>query len=463
MSRTRNIPRAVATACFALLAVAACGTTEPVSDTDEGGDGGSSGGDGEEVTINWWGFAPDVAVGQGYIDAFEAANPGINVVYKNFENNDYPTALRPALQSDQGPDVFEISAGGNVAGIQLWQDYAYDLTEAAEEVLGPDWRDAYAPGYIDQLTWPDTGVLTALPLGGVGAQMFWYNKTLLDDLGLEPPVDYDDWVAQCETIRDAGYKCLAMGAGGDMTFGTELLRTTTSSVDTEFWIKALKGETSWEDPAFYEGIEILRSMIKDGIIADDAMGVQQYPEANNTFMAGKAAYVQMGTWYTQYGGKEAQTLAAQAAGVGSPEPFVMMPMMTPNLGGQAPGMVAEVEFGFAVNPKSNNLEAAKTFAAWFSATEEGQAVIMRYLDIGLPALVGLGPDWDEVDLVDPEVQIPAYKDMYAAAGETSESRQLHLSSETANALVIAVQQALATDTSPEEIASGVQAAAVPRP
>ena len=440
-----------------VLALAACG----------GGAGGKSTGGSSSAaasgTVNWWGFAPDVVVAKGYIAAFEAANPGINVVYKNFANTDYPPALLPALRSDQGPDVFEISAGGNTAGIQLWQSYAYNLTDAVKKTLGPDWKNKFAPGYIDQLTWPDTGSLTAVPLGGVGAQMFWYNKTLLDKLGLKPPVDYNDWVSQCKTIKDAGDTCLAMGAGGDTTFGTELLRTTTSSVDTGFWIKALKGETSWKDPAFYKGIEILRNMIKDGIIEKDAIGVQQYPDANNTFMAGKAAYVQMGTWYTQYGGKASQTAAAQAAGVGSPKPFVMMPMMSPNLGGQTPGMVAEVEWGFAVNAKSKNLDAATTFAKWFGTTKEGQAVIMKYLDIGLPALVGLGPDWAKVDLVDPEVQIPAYKEMYAAAGKTSETRQLHLSTETSNALVIAVQEALATGKSPEEIASGVQAAAVPRP
>ncbi|MDR2374283.1 MAG: extracellular solute-binding protein [Bifidobacteriaceae bacterium] len=453
-SNTRGIIATAAVAGLLALGLVGCG--------DKGA--GGSGGDVEgKTTINWWGFAPDVTVGEAYVAAFEAANPDIHVVYKNFENTDYAPALRPALQSDQGPDIYEISAGGNVAGIQLWTDYFHDLTPAAEAALGADWKDKFAPGYIDQLTWPETGVLSALPLGGVGAQMFWYNKTMLDDLGLEPPEDYAEWVEQCKTISDAGHTCMAMGAGGDMTFGTELLRTTTSSVDTGYWVRALKGEASWEDPVFYEGIDILRSMIEDGIIQSDAIGVQQYPEANNTFMAGQAAYVQMGTWYTQYGGREAQIVAAKAAGISDPDPFVMMPMMTPNLGGEKPGMVAEVEWGFAVNPKSKNIEAAEKFATWFTTTQEGQEVILKHLDIGLPALAGMGPNWDEIDLVDPDVQVPAYKDMYAAAAETSETRQLHLSQETANALVVAVQEALATKNTPEEIAAKVQAAAVPRP
>ncbi|MDR1634779.1 MAG: extracellular solute-binding protein [Bifidobacteriaceae bacterium] len=454
MTRTRRFLIGAA-ASVALIAggLTACGDT-----------GGSKSEDVEgKTTINWWGFAPDTTVGQSYIEAFEKANPDIHVVYKNFENTDYAPALRPALQSDEGPDIFEISAGGNVAGIQLWTDYITDLTSTAEEALGADWRDKFAPGYIDQLTVQETGELAALPLGGVGAQMFWYNKTLLDSLGLEPPEDYDEWKDQCKTINDAGFTCMAMGAGGDMTFGTELLRTVTSSVDTEYWVKALKGEASWEDPIFYEGVEILRNMIKDGIIAEDAIGVQQYPEANNVFMSGQAAYVQMGTWYTQYGGREAQIVAAKAAGVADPDPFVMMPMLTPNLGGTKPGMVAEVEWGFAVNPKSKHMDAAKKFASWFTTTTEGQEVILHYLDIGLPALAGLAPDWDTIDLVDPSIQVDAYKEMYAAAGETAETRQLHLSQETSNALVVAVQEALATNNSPEDIAKKVQAAAVPRP
>ena len=41
-------------------------------------------------------------------------------------------------------------------------------------------------------------------------------------------------------------------------------------------------------------------MFTDGIMEPGALGVQQYPDANNDFMAGKDAMVMMGTWYMQY-------------------------------------------------------------------------------------------------------------------------------------------------------------------
>ena len=31
---------------------------------------------------------------------------------------------------------------------------------------------------------------------------------------------------------------------------------------------------------------------------DGALGIQQYPEANNLFLSGQAAMIMMGSWYT---------------------------------------------------------------------------------------------------------------------------------------------------------------------
>ena len=41
-------------------------------------------------------------------------------------------------------------------------------------------------------------------------------------------------------------------------------------------------------------------MFTDGIMEPGALGLQQYPDANNDFMSGKDAMVMMGTWYMQY-------------------------------------------------------------------------------------------------------------------------------------------------------------------
>src|SRR5450756_2734725 len=111
---------------------------------------------------------------------------------------------------------------------------------------------------------------------------------------------YGDLKAACDKFQAAGVQCFTMGTNSTDTFSTELLRSIMSSIDPTYYMKALHGQVSWDDPVFTQAIDMLRKMQTDGIISQDATSIKQYPEANNHFMAGKAAIVQMGTWYAQY-------------------------------------------------------------------------------------------------------------------------------------------------------------------
>ena len=108
----------------------------------------------------------------------------------------------------------------------------------------------------------------------------------------------------CEKITAIGKTCFTMGAGGEDTFPSEMFHSIANSVDPEFFIKAATGEANWDDPQGVEIIEILQKMRDDGIIASNALDAPQYPLANEEFMKGEAAMVQMGFWYTQYSGAE---------------------------------------------------------------------------------------------------------------------------------------------------------------
>ncbi|HWG13886.1 MAG TPA: hypothetical protein VG268_11505 [Streptosporangiaceae bacterium] len=50
-----------------------------------------------------------------------------------------------------------------------------------------------------------------------------------------------------------------------------------------------------------------------------ALGLQQYPDANNAFMSGKDAMIMMGTWYMQYSTGAGMSAAISAAGVKNPK------------------------------------------------------------------------------------------------------------------------------------------------
>jgi raffinose/stachyose/melibiose transport system substrate-binding protein len=446
-------------AASTMVMAAACGgDSADQASTDPSAGAKASG------TVTWWGWTPDTPVAQRYIAEFNKVYPNITVKYTNYENADYAPTMSAAFQTGKGPDIFDVSAGGNVGGKQLWGDYAMDLAPAAEAALGAGWKDQFAPGYVDQLTYEDQVV--ALPLGGVAAGFFWINKDLFDANGVPTELKtYDQLKAACEKFAQARVQCFTMGTNSTDTFSTELLRTIMNSIDPTYYLRALNGKASWEDPVFTQAIDIMRRMQDDGIIAQDATSIKQYPEANNNFIAQKAAIVQMGTWYAQYAAKESMTNSMKGAGVSNPKPFTMVPMTSPDFAGRGnvPQYVGEADYGLAVNAETKNAEAAKTFVTWLSATKEGQQIVANAIDL-VPALKGVQADWNNLGLVSPDIQLPAFQKLFADASAVRESRNLYIAAETGNAQVIAVQQAL-TDRSKSsaDIAKQAEADSVDMP
>lgn len=329
-----------------------------------------------------------------------------------------------------------------MGGKQLWGDYAMDLSPVGEQALGSDWKTKFAAGYVDQLTYEDKVV--ALPLGGVAAGFFWIDKELFDKVGVSTELKtYAELKEACDKFGAAGVRCFTMGTNSTDTFSTELLRTIMNSIDPSYYLKALHGEASWDDPVFVQAIDIMRRMQADGIIGQDATSIKQYPEANNNFLAQKAAIVQMGTWYAQYAAEDSMTASMEGAGVKNPVPFTMLPMSSPDFAGKGniPGLVGEADYGLAINEKAKNPEAAKAFITWLTTTKEGQQNVANAIDL-VPALVGVQADWNKLGLVSPDIQIPAFQKLFNDAVAVAESRNLYISGETGNAQVIAVQQAL---------------------
>jgi len=456
MRRTTRPVITLMAAAGMVLALAACG----------GGAGGKSTGGSSSAaasgTVTWWGWTPDTPVAKKYITEFNKVYPNITVKYTNYENADYAPTMSTAFQTGGGPDIFDVSAGGNVGGKQLWGQYAMDMAPVAEKIMGAGWKDKFATGYVDNLT--ENGKVVALPLGGVAADFFWINKDLFDKVGVPTELKtYGDLKAACDKFQAAGVQCFTMGTNSTDTFSTELLRSIMSSIDPTYYMKALHGLASWDDPVFTQAIDMLRKMQTDGIISQDATSIKQYPEANNHFMAGKAAIVQMGTWYAQYAAKASMLTAMQGAGVSKPVPFTMLPMVSPDFAGKGniPGFVGEADYGLAVNAKAKNPEAAKAFVTWLTTTKEGQQNVGNAIDL-VPALKGVQADWTNLGLVSPDIQIPIFQKLFTDATNAPESRNLYISAETGNAQVIAVQQALADKSkSSAAIAKEAQTSSVP--
>jgi len=114
MMRSPGTPRrnrlliVVAAAFAAATTLAACA----------GNGSTASSGSATSADITWWGWTPTVQGADAYIKAFNEAYPAIHVTFKEITIAGYDAAMRPALASSVGPDVFDIAPGGGIGSIQ---------------------------------------------------------------------------------------------------------------------------------------------------------------------------------------------------------------------------------------------------------------------------------------------------------------------------------------------------------
>ena len=210
----------------------------------------------EEVTeISFWTWRPeDTAFYDAVIADFEAANPDIKVVQNAIKNTEYNTILSAALAAGDGaPDVFMSRAYG---GLQTFADSGYML--ALDELM-PELEDfsESARGGATSIT---DGKIYGVP--AVSQTMLcFYNTKIYEELGLSVPTTWDEFLANLEACKAAGYEALAngtkegwcceflFGGVGPSFYGGD-----------DFYNKVITGETTFMDPVFVDSVQKIKDL-----------------------------------------------------------------------------------------------------------------------------------------------------------------------------------------------------------
>jgi ABC-type glycerol-3-phosphate transport system substrate-binding protein len=427
------------------VSLAACGGSDKPSDASSATSG----------TINWWGWTPtDTATANTYITAFNKQFPNIKVNYKLVNISDWVAALRPALASGKGPDVFDMQPG---AYVTQFKSFAIDQTSLASDALGSDWKSKIAPIGVSGLS--ADGKLTAMSVGSVYAGMLWINGDLFKKYSLQPPTTLAEWEHVCSVLKQNKVGCFVQGAAQE-GFDQDTLQSIANSVQPGLWTKASTGDAKWNDPGIVKTLSIWKQMFGDGIMQPGAVGYQQYPDANNDFLTGKYGMVMMGTWYTQYATTKAMTAALSAAGVSGAKPFPIIPVAFPDVAGagNTSEMYGDADFGLAISTKSANQAAAKTFVKWMTTSKQGQQAIADQLN-DLPSMKGVQPNFDAITLVDPATQKTPVQDLITKVGSITEAREALLGTDVQNAILAAATSVATGKATPQAAADTLQKAA----
>ncbi len=441
-----------------MVLVVACVTAATVAACSSGGTPAGSGGPATSGTVNWWGWSPSAQAAKAAIAAFNKVYPNIKVNYKLLPVTGVAEAMRPGLAAGAlGPDVFDVTPGPELTS---WGGSALDLTSTAEKALGPGWKSKLAAGGISTLT-TSTGKVAALSIGSIFAGTLWINENLFQKYGVTPPTTLSQWVSDCAVFKAHGVGCFVQGVAST-GFSQDTLQEIADSVSPGTWTEATEGKTEWTNPVFLQTLAIWKSLFTDGIMEPGALAVQQYPDANNEFLSGKYAMIEMGTWYTPNATSSGLLDALSAAGVSNPKPFTAIPISFPDMAG--PGhhggyYFGESDYGLAVNAKSKVRNAALTFVTWMTTTREGQQLVADGLN-DFPSLRGVTPDWHSIQLVNPSAQLSVISRLIDQTSQVTEPREAPLNAAMQQAIQVAATTVAAGQATPAQAAATLQGAAV---
>ena len=152
----------------------------------------------QESTLQFWGVFDNRSVYDPIIRNFQAQNPSIKVVYREFNFEDYERSLTNALAAGTGPDIFMFHNG--------WLPKHGDKVSAMPEVFSDDspsmtvgsFQQQFVDVAAQDLVY--TNRIYALPLY-VDTLALYYNKDILNSAGITRPAQtWEEFNSDVETI-----------------------------------------------------------------------------------------------------------------------------------------------------------------------------------------------------------------------------------------------------------------------
>lgn len=159
----------------------------------------------DEITIRWWSpqASPDqLAMYNSQIAAFEAANPGVKILFEPTSDEGYPAQLAAAFSAKQVPNILT-----HLPSFAAQNYYGQGLLEPMDDVIRAIGEANYFPGANDVYKTAD-GHYCGTPIGNTAADMLWLRKDLMQKAGIDKaPETWDG-------LRDAAKKMQTGGIYG---------------------------------------------------------------------------------------------------------------------------------------------------------------------------------------------------------------------------------------------------------
>ncbi|MFC5471288.1 ABC transporter substrate-binding protein [Cohnella suwonensis] len=235
------------------------------------------------LRVSYW--AADT---NGYFDAaekkFKEKYPNATIQWQKLDEKTFTEVTDEALQADQAADIIfnqkikEYAKAG----------YLLDLSDQP-------WVNRMIDSARQTVSYEDKTYGAALDVSTFGV---FYNKKIFDDLKLQPPKTWDEFIALCGKIKQAGISPIIGGFKDAWTIqGVYLPIAATSEflLNPGFETDLYAGKTKIDGPEVRDALEKFTQLAHNGFFNPDALQIG-YDESTQQFIDGKGAMQVMGSW-----------------------------------------------------------------------------------------------------------------------------------------------------------------------
>lgn len=249
---------------------------------------------GELEIFSWWAGDEGPAL-QALIDKFEEMYPDVTVNNATVTGGSGVNAravLKTRMLGGDPPDTFQVHAGQELIGTWVVADRMEDLTFLFDE---EGWVEKYPAGLVDLISTAEG--IWSVPVNIHRSNVLWYVPANVEEWGIEVPASWDDFLAICPTIQEAGVTPLVVGENWTVNHLWESVAL--AELGVEAYNGLWNGETAWTSDAVVAMWDQFGQILDCSNIDVDAATLS-WQQATDKVIAGEAAFNVMGDWAAGY-------------------------------------------------------------------------------------------------------------------------------------------------------------------
>ncbi|MET9436021.1 extracellular solute-binding protein [Streptomyces sp. NPDC006551] len=303
--------------------------------------------------------------------AYERKHPGVKVELIQETDQSIKDKTKTLTASGALPDIY-FTWTGNWADNFVRGGRAADLTE----VIGPDteWGKTFSKSSLSAFA--HDGRYYGIPLYNNGKFM-GYNKAAFDKAGVEVPTTFEELIAGCADLREAGYEPVAFGNKDGwpaLHYLQQLFAYNVPAPVRE--ADNHPGTATLEDPGYLTALRQFKTLVDSCTDTRGGTNGVLYTSAQEAFGRGKAAM-----YYQEILEFDSTT----AGGSLKPENLGIFPLPAPRGAKGDPKVIEGAPEGYFVNARSPRAALAVDFMKF--VTEPKNAATLSSPPYGQPSTV----------------------------------------------------------------------------